>query len=59
MAVNPAFYNAVAKEFDIALEKLKEATIVLKPDTTPTITLTIELTPSQTNALHWIDEAGD
>jgi len=59
MAVNTTFYNAIAKEFGVDPEKIKNAMISLKPNTTPTIMLTIELTASQTNALHWIDEAGD
>lgn len=57
--LNEEFRHAIAKEFGIDPDNLKQVSIMLGTMTAPKVMLTVQLTASQVKALHWIDEKGD
>jgi hypothetical protein len=57
--LNEEFRTAIAKEFAIDPDNLKKVDIQLAAFTAPRVIMTVQLTPEQVKALHWIKESPD
>jgi len=57
--LNEEFRHALAKEFTIDPDNLKKIDIQIAAMTAPRVVLTVQLTPEQVKALHWIKESPD